>query len=150
MAESIISIIREKTCCFSGHRNKDLPFGGDRSSLGMRNLVSTIQLAIEDAVKAGCDTFISGMADGVDMICAESIHDMIEYGRKLRLICALPYREQIREMTSLRDKYIYRMLTSRYPCVTVSLEYDKGCYRLRNSFMVEHSSKLIAVLRQKE
>jgi uncharacterized phage-like protein YoqJ len=150
VAESDIFICREKTCCFSGHRNRDLPFGGDRTVLGMRNLVSTIQLAIETAASQGCDTFISGMADGIDLICAESVHDMIEHGRRVKLICALPYKDQFKEMTSSRDWYIYRMLTAKYPCVTVSVGYDRGCYRLRNSFMVEHSSKLIAVLRHKE
>lgn len=144
-----VLLIREKTCCFSGHRNRDLPFEGDRTRLGMRNLVSSLCLEIDDAVKQGYDTFISGMADGIDLICAEKVHELIEYGKKLRLICALPYGGQMREMTSKRDLYIYRILIAKYPCVTVSLGYHRGCYKDRNRFMVDHSSKLIAVMRDK-
>lgn len=147
---SRVLICREKTCCFSGHRNRDLPFEGNRAALGMRNLVSSLQLEIETAINEGYDTFISGMADGIDLICAEKVHELIEYGKRIRLICALPYAEQIREMTSGRDRYIYRILTARYPCVAVSLGYHKNCYKERNRFMVDNSSKLIAVMKHKE
>lgn len=149
MPISDVLLCREKTCCFSGHRNRDLPFEGDRTRLGMRNLVSSLCLEIENAVNEGYDTFISGMADGIDLICAEKVHELIEYGKKVRLICALPYGGQIREMTSRRDAYIYSILAAKHPCVTVSLGYHRNCYKERNRFMVEHSSKLIAVMREK-
>ncbi|SDB42166.1 Uncharacterized SPBc2 prophage-derived protein YoqJ [Ruminococcaceae bacterium FB2012] len=142
-------IDRAKTCCFTGHRLKDLPFGGDRHALGMRNLVSTLYLTITETVKEGYDTFISGMSDGIDLICADIVCQMISKGEKLDLICAVPYAGQIREMRSPRSAYLYEALTSRFPTVVLSRNYHPDCYKERNQFMVDHSSKLIGVYRHK-
>ena len=143
------SIDRSRTCCFTGHRTKDLPFGGDRHSLGMRNLVSTIYLAITETVREGYDTFISGMADGIDLICADIVSQMINKGAELELICAVPYAGQIKELRSPRSVYLYEALTSRFPTVVLSRYYYPECYKERNRFMVDHSSKLIGVYKHK-
>ena len=140
---------RTRTCCFTGHRSKDLPFGGERHSLGMRNLVSTIYLAISETVREGYDTFISGMADGIDLICADIVCQMIDKGSELNLICAVPYAGQINELRSPRSVCLYKALTSRFPTVVLSRHYHPDCYKERNAFMVEHSSKLIGVYKHK-
>ena len=146
----MIHFDRSKTCCFTGHRGRDLPFEGDRNKMGMKHLVSIIQLKIEEAAEDGYDTFISGMAEGIDLICAECVHGLISRGAKLRLICAKPYPKQEREIKSIRDKYLYSMLTELYPVIFVSRFYTKDCYKLRNIFMVERSSRLIGVYKDKE
>ena len=143
-------IVKAKTCCFTGHRGRDLPFGGDRNSVGMKNLISVLYLKIEEAGKDGFDTFISGMADGVDMICAEIVYDLMQQGHGIRLICAVPYPGQSREIKNLRDRYLYGLLTGSCPTLFVSGSYSKDCYKERNQFMVDSSSRIIAVLKNKE
>ena len=144
------SVLKEKTCCFTGHRSRDLPFEGDRSKMGVKHLVSTVQLKIKEAVADGYDTFITGMADGIDLICAEAVHELITHGAKLNLLCAMPYPEQVREIKTLRDRYLHEMLTELYPTVFVSPCYSKDCYRLRNQYMVERASRLIGVVKDKQ
>ena len=147
--EDTITFDRSKTCCFTGHRTKDLPFGGDRHSQGMRNLISTLYLIISETANEGYDTFISGMADGIDIICADIVSQMISQGSKLNLICAVPYSGQVKEHRTPRGAYLYKTLTARFPTVVLSREYYPRCYKDRNAFMVAHSSKLIGVYKHK-
>ncbi len=148
----IYDIDKDTTCCFTGHRNRDLPFLGDRDKLGMKYLVSNIQLHIENAVKDGYTTFISGMAEGIDLICAEIVHNLItRKGAELNLICALPYDGQgSKELSSPLDRYIYSMiLESCSKVFYVSKNRSRDCYRLRNQFMIDNSSRLIGVYKYK-
>lgn len=145
-----VVVSRERTCCFTGHRDRDLPFFGDRSTLGMRNLESSLALEIENAVSDGYDTFISGMAEGIDLICAELVYARIARGEKLRLICARPFPRQCeRDYKDARNKYVNSLITSACGTVDVSQSYYRGCYAVRNRFMVAHSSRLIGVIKRK-
>lgn len=143
----------EKACCFTGHRNRDLPFEGDRDKQGMKCLVSSLQLYIEQAIDDGYDTFISGMAEGVDLICAEIVHNLISRGgMDLKLICAVPYEGQgERELSSPVDKYIYNMLI--HDCskvIYVCKKRERSCYQKRNQFMIDHSKRVIGVFKEKQ
>lgn len=140
----------EKACCFTGHRNKDLPFSGDRNSQGMKCLVSSLQMYIEKAVKDGYDTFISGMAEGTDLICAEIVHNLItRKGMNLRLICAVPYKKQgAKELLNPLDQYVYNMLIQESEVVYVSDTKARACYQKRNRFMVENSQRIIGVFKE--
>ena len=141
------------TCCFTGHRSRDLPFGGDLRKQGMKCLASSLQLLISEAVADGYKTFISGMSDGIDIICAQLVLELAKTGRygELKLVCALPYREQFREIVSTLDKYKYSLMLSE--CsekVIVSDRSDRERYKKRNQFMVENSSRLIGVIKDKQ
>ena len=141
------------TCCFTGHRSRDLPFGGDLRKQGMKCLASSLQLLIAEAVADGYNTFISGMSDGIDLICAQLVLELAKTGRygELKLVCALPYREQFREIVTTLDKYKYSVVLSE--CsekVIVSDRSDRDRYKKRNQFMVENSSRLIGVIKDKQ
>lgn len=143
----------EKTCCFTGHRNRDLPFSGDRSKQGMKCLVSSLQMYIEKAVNDGFDTFISGMAEGVDLICAEIVYNLItRKGMNLKLVCAVPYKDQgTKELLNPIDQYVYSMISR--DCTNVVYICDKksrDCYQKRNKFMVENSRRIIGVIKDEK
>lgn len=143
-------LCKERTCCFTGHRDRDLPYGGDRSTIGMKNLVSRLSLEIGNAIDDGYDTFLSGMAGGIDLICAELVFSMAARGAPVRLVCALPYPQQAEnELEDPRDVYVYGMVTSGSERIIVSEKYCAGCYKKRNAFMVACSSRLIGVLKRK-
>ncbi len=144
---------KASTCCFTGHRRRDLPFGGDTSKQGVRNLISTIHLLCREAYSRGIRTFITGMAEGADMICGSVIMDIIGSGEcpGTRLVCALPYEGHIREIKLPRDRYVYSLLMQAASAVVVTGDIgDSGRYRERNRFMVENSSALIAVYKEKQ
>jgi len=144
---------KDQTCCFTGHRNRDLPCGGDVTKQGMKRLVSMLHLLCEEAYRDGFRTFISGMAEGVDLICARIVHDMICSGKfeGMRLVCALPYEEQFREIKGALDGYYYSLiLASCDEKIVVSRQDDKMRYKLRNQFMVDNSARIIGAYKYKE
>lgn len=144
---------RKTTCCFTGHRSRDLPFGGNLHKQGMKCLVSSLQMLITEAINDGYKTFISGMSDGVDLICAQLVLEAARSERygQIRLVCALPYAQQYREMVSALDKYKYSLLLN--DCdekVVVSVAGNRDRYKLRNQFMVDNSSRIIGLLKEKK
>ena len=144
---------RSTTCCFTGHRKRDLPFGGDATKQGVRNLISTVQLVCTQAYNKGYRTFITGMAEGADIMCGSVVMDMMnckEYA-DIRLICALPYRDQRRELSQPTDRYIHSLLLNKAEAVVITGNAnERGRYRIRNQFMVEHSSAIIAIYKEKQ
>ena len=137
-----------RTCCFSGHRSIKLPGEGDRGNAGMKRLESTLEMEIYKLIQEkGIRYFISGMANGVDLICAEAVVRLASTSCPgAKLICAIPYLGQMSEMRSPRDKYIYSMIEqSSYRSVILAEGYHKECYKQRNRFMVDNSSCLLAV-----
>lgn len=144
---------RLHTCCFTGHRSRDLPFGGDMRKQGMKCLASSLQLLIVEAIADGYDTFISGMSDGIDLLCAQLVLETARSGRygMIKLICALPYAQQYREIVSTLDKYKYTVIIDG--CdekVIVSEKSDRERYKKRNQFMVDNSSRVIGVIKSKQ
>lgn len=136
---------RSKACCFTGHRNKQLPFNGNRNQYGMKCLASTIQLCIEKAIDLGYDTFISGMANGFDLIAAEIVFNLISRQKyDIRLVCAIPYKNQITELSNPIDRYIYQMIIQKSNVIYISEKYSSNCYQKRNQFMVDNSNMIIA------
>ena len=63
---------REKTCCFTGHRPDKLPWGENERDPRCVRLKQSIAQAVEDAYTAGIRHFITGMARGCDLYCAEA------------------------------------------------------------------------------
>ncbi|MBR6336299.1 MAG: DUF1273 family protein [Ruminococcus sp.] len=138
----------EKTCCFTGHRSAKLPGEGNRKNPGMKRLESTLELAIYDLVNnSGVKYFVSGMANGIDIICAEAVVRLKSSSLPdIELVCAIPYLGQIDEMKTPQEKYLYSLLeSSSFISVVLADNYYKDCYKERNKFMVDNSAHLLAV-----
>ena len=138
----------DKTCCFTGHRSSKLPGEGRRDDAGMKRLESTIELAIYDLINnKGVRYFISGMANGIDLICAETVIRLKNTScPEAELVCAIPYLGHISEMHRTQEKYLYTMLEqSSLASIVLADNYYKDCYKERNKFMVDNSSHLLAV-----
>lgn len=143
---------KSTACCITGHRRKDLPDGGDTRAVSMKRLLSMLNLLCSEAYDEGYRTFISGMAEGIDLMCAKMLFDMKVSGGRgdIRLVCALPYSGQINELKNAYDKYYYKIITDRCDdIVVVSESYDKARYRKRNQFMVDNSSRIIGAYKEK-
>lgn len=133
-----MDISRAHCCCFSGHRPEKL-------NLPEAKLRELLRHEIETAISDGYDTFISGMARGIDVYAAEEVIAAKQAHPHLRLICAFPYSGSCGGFSR-----VWRMR-----CESISLhadlrvdicpEYRPDCYHKRNRWMVDRSSRLIAV-----
>ena len=133
----MIDIDPAKTCCFTGHRPEYLP-------ADYEELYIQLESAIRQAVSEGYDTFLTGMAKGFDMIAGDAVLRLKHRGVPIRLICAVPFKgfaEKVRD--EWRD--ISRTLLAQAEAVEyVCPNSHPGCYQLRNQWMVDRSSRVIA------
>lgn len=125
-----------KRCCFTGHRPEKL-------DISIEELETKLKVAIDEAIKDGFTTFITGMAPGTDLIAGKVVLDL--NNTSIKLICASPFPNHIR-LLSDDWKEIYRCLLDNATEVHyVSDEYSKRCFHLRNKWMVDRSDMVIAV-----
>ena len=136
---------KEKTCCFTGHRPDKLPWGEDEADPRCARLKRSLAQAVEDAYAAGFRHFISGMARGCDLYCAEAVLALRERHGDVTLECARPCETQANSWPEgERDRY--QQILDRCDFETlVQHSYDRFCMLRRNRYMVDRSSRLIAV-----
>ena len=124
-------------CCFSGHRPEKLNISEDAAT-------SLLNIAIEKSIADGYTTFICGMARGIDLWAAEIIIKKREMGENIKLICIPPFKD-FEKQWSLKDKNKYKQILESADFVKFMQEkYTPDCFYIRNRFMVDHSSRLIA------
>lgn len=130
--------LRKHRCCFTGHRPEKLGFSEWQ-------IKAALEKEIRAAASVGYTVFISGMARGVDLWAAELVLDLRERGEGVRLVCALPYPGfESRWEQGWREKYEDILKWADFVKI-ICPQYDKSCFQRRNQWMVDHSSRLIAV-----
>ena len=106
--------MKEKTCCFTGRRK-----------LTQEQLVKAahdLSCTIDDLIKNGYTHFISGVADGIDLLAARIVLEFQKSNKNLSLQAAVPSK------------------------ITVTSEqYNPGCFSKRNKLMVDNSDLVVSV-----
>ncbi len=141
-----ITAARSRTICFSGHRPEKLPDGGSETSPKIKAIKSMLYKEILDSADNGFNTFITGLARGVDLWAGEIIMELKASGMPIKLVAAAPYKGHGDAFRG-KDKYILgNILLKADETVYLSEKYFSGCMKLRNEYMVDRSGKLIAVV----
>jgi len=125
--------VDEKTCCVTGHR--DIPM--DRIAYVGQELRREVLNAIED----GYTRFLSGFAEGADLIFAEIVAEEKKYHPELILEAAIPYAGRLKT----KDGKFHDLLRV---CNAVKVEcqsYAPSCFMRRNRYMAGQAQRVIAV-----
>lgn len=140
-----LDIDRRKTCCFTGHRPKGIPGGGAPGSPAREVLKKYVEQYVILQMGAGKDTFMTGMASGFDLLAASVLIESKNLIIKPRIICAVPFNGQINKLENDWEKQLYcDIMNASFTAVCLSHDYKKDCYKVRNQFMVDCSSAIIA------
>lgn len=136
---------REETCCFTGHRPEKLPWGDRESDPRCAQLKRWLDRAVLECYQKGSRHFLCGMAQGADLYFCESALRLRQLYSDLRVEAAVPCRSQADRWPEA-DRSRYLRLLERCDLVTLVQEvYTPGCMMRRNRYMVERSSRIIAV-----
>lgn len=125
----------DRTCCVTGHR--EIP--ADKWEETRRALALEIDRAIED----GYVCFLSGFAEGADMLFASLVLDRQKSHPEIRLEAAIPFRGRIQ--TLQRTPETAALLEGCSEVHVLSERYSPGVYSHRNRFMIGHSRRVLAV-----
>lgn len=131
-------VVKETICCFTGHRN--LPANK------IERIVMSLDREIENLIANGVTDFISGGALGFDQIAASLIVAKKEMGKNVRLIFAVPCKNQDAFGGEKQRELYQNLLGEADEIVYVSEEFDPFCMKRRNKYMVEHSAYCICAL----
>lgn len=133
-----MAVERDKTCCFTGHRR--LP--ADRIGA----IVKQLNHEVDRLIAMGVTDFISGGALGFDQIAASLIIAKKQMGNPIRLIFALPCRDQDATWSAGQKKLYHGLLYETDEIIYVSEDYDSNCMKKRNFYMVDQSAYCICAL----
>ena len=125
-------------CCFTGHRPEKL-------HQSEKVIIKQLQSEIKEAVGKGYTTFITGMAKGVDIWAAEMVIKLRRKDPRIKLICALPYPDFGQHWKDGWSERFNDIMAQADFVKVVCNEFSYNSYQLRNKWMVDHSSYLIAV-----
>ena len=142
----IILSLNSTTCCFTGHRPQSLPWKFNEQDERCLRMKEKLRNEIIKAIKNGYTTFISGMALGFDMICAEMVLELKKTFPRIKLIGAIPCKTQDK-LWKEKDKQRYRSLLTQLDSIRCIYDDYIGpeCMLERNRFMINNSSLVIAL-----
>ena len=130
--------MRLHRCCFTGHRPEKL----QRPECEIRiDLENEIRKAIHD----GLNVFITGMARGIDIDAAEIVLQLRAEDFPVKLICASPYPGFERSWSPSWQTRYKRVMAAADLVRFICPQYSTGCFQVRNEWLVNHSSRVIAV-----
>lgn len=133
---------RKHRVCFTGHRPEKL-------SRTEQSIKYDLEIQIHQAINNKFNVFITGMARGVDIWAAEIIINLRNNGYPIKLICASPYNG-FENTWSQKWKNRYQYILENADLVKyICNSYSHSCFQIRNNWMVNHASMVIAVFNDK-
>lgn len=130
--------------CFTGPRPIKLPWKYNEEDEACYKLKHNLEIKILEQINLKRTHFLTGMAMGIDIICAEII---IKLKKKFNI-----YLEAIipcdNQYAGWSNDYIIRYNEILKNCDTItytSHKYTKNCMLNRNIYMINHSDIVIAV-----
>lgn len=133
-----------KICCFTGPRLHKLNYKNGESDAACIRLKERINKEIEKLYLRGFRVFISGMAEGVDIFCAEAVLSLKEIYNDMILETVLPYNQTSRNA----DERYRRIIQAADSVIILQNQYSYDCFYNRNKYMVDKSDLLMAVYSQ--
>ena len=133
---------RTFTCCFTGGRPEHIGFDTN-DTISLEALKRDLECAIRNAVSNGYTDFICGMSRGFDLWAGEIVASL-STSLDIRLHAAIPFRGQTNGWTKndlITYENVLRACSSTY---ILSESYTRDTYHIRNRFMVDNSSLVIA------
>ncbi|MEG0863223.1 MAG: SLOG family protein [Clostridia bacterium] len=120
------------TCMITGHRKISLT--------QIPHIHQELERIIISAVESGYTHFISGFAEGADLLFADIVVEL-KARYPITLEAALPYRNRI----NTKDCNFQKLITQ---CDEIGIHSEMNtfnCYKKRNQYMVRNADLIIAV-----
>ena len=136
--------MKETACAFTG-RPKSFPWKYKETAPDCVLLKETLAAQIRLLADSGVTDWLSGMALGVDLWCAQIVLSLKEKNPALRLHCILPREGQEVKWPKAEQEQYHSIVKRADEVVYVSRDYHPDCMLERNRYMVDRASILLAV-----
>ena len=129
---------RKRRCCFTGHRPQKLTRPVDDIKVDLENEILC-------TIKEGYTTFITGMTYGTDIWAGNIVVRLKDRFPELKLIAAVPFPGFADKWTDEWQQKYEKLLKAADFVKVVCTDNSNTACQIRNQWMINHSSKLIAV-----
>ena len=133
-----MSMVREQTCCFTGHR--ELPVWG------REELAAKLEATITGLIDRGIRFYGAGGARGFDCLAAQTVLRLRENCPSIKLILVLPCLTQTRSWRPEDIAEYERIKAQADKVVYTARQYTRGCMFKRNRHLVDNSSVCVCYL----
>lgn len=142
----IIQSLNSHTLCFTGHRSQKLPWKFNENHERCLAMKEELERQLIIVIEKGYDTFLCGMALGFDMICAEMLLKLKKKYKNIKIIGALPCKNQDCKWPE-EQRERYRNILKKLDGTRCIYDTYIGpeCMLERNRYMVNSSSMMIAL-----
>lgn len=135
--------MKDTTACLTGHRPKSLPWGYDENLQSCLNFKSHLKQVLVGAINYGLSTFLTGMAEGFDMIATEILLELRKT-YEIKVIAVIPcLGQEIKWKPEQQTRY-RKIIEQCDDKIILSEQYTPTCMNDRNQYMVKHSSVCLA------
>lgn len=125
-------------CCFAGHRPES-------TQLTEEQVKQWLAKQIDQAIREGFRTFITGMGMGVDLWAAETVLTIRSTSPDVRLIAVVPYPAFPAKWSPDWIHTYRHVLQSADLVKQISDHYTQEAMMNRNRWMVDHAARLIGI-----
>lgn len=131
-------MVREQTCCFTGHR--------ELSVWGRKQLAAKLEATITGLIDRGIIFYGAGGARGFDTLAAQTVLKLKPNYPSIKLILVLPCLTQTRGWRPEDIAEYERIKAQADKVVYTAQDYSKGCMHKRNRHLVDNSSVCVCYL----
>ncbi|MCI9157114.1 MAG: DUF1273 domain-containing protein [Lawsonibacter sp.] len=130
--------MREKTCCFTGHRQ--IP------AREVEEVKKRLETTVSSLYRRGVCCYGAGGALGFDTLAALTVLRLRAVHPDIKLILVLPCLTQAKNWSKADQIQYERIKAQANKVVYTSQEYFPGCMHRRNRHLVEHSGTCVCYL----
>ncbi len=124
-------------CCFTGHRPEKITEEREK-------VIEWLEKQIDKSIAEGYTDFVCGCAPGVDLWAGGIVLARKEHNPDIRLIAAMPWPGFNKKKADEGNSECDVILQRADEVVNVCDHYHRGVFQMRNAWMVDHSSRVIA------
>ena len=133
-----------RRCAFTGYRPMKIPFGYDEDCPLALDFKKRLHETIEILILQGYKHMISGGAQGMDLMAAETVLDLQKDYPEVTLEIAVPFETQAAKWSDDYRKRWQECIDRADVITVLSHQYTKGCLYARNRYMVTQADLLLA------
>lgn len=135
--------LREKTVSFSGHRAERMTRNSPDTQKRLTDIGFDTYVAITELCKRDYHTFLSGMANGFDLIAAEEVLNAKKEFPYIQLRAVIPFKGQADRYTQADKQRYNAILAQADEVIILQDEYSDRCFLRRNNYLLDNSAYLV-------
>ena len=138
LIHTVMTMDITKSVAFTGHRSERI------LQVRMLYLYLDIVSQMKRLYSLGYRYFLSGMAEGFDLLAAQAVADLKMEYTDIRLIAVVPFRRQSDRYRPENKSLYDRIMKTADETVILREDYCKGCFHHRNDYLIDNSEIVLA------